>query len=98
MVGSWSDISERKRAEEAAAAAQARIERLLASSPAVIYSFKASGDYAPTFISQNVKDLLGYDREEYLKSPDFWRSRVHPGDLPRIEKDYARLFEEGRLC
>ena len=97
VVGSWSDISERKRAEEAVAAAQARVEHLLASSPAVIYSFKATGDYAPTFISQNVKDLLGYDREEYLDSPDFWRSRVHPEDSPRILRDYARLFEEGRL-
>jgi adenylate cyclase len=28
VVGSWSDISERKRAEEALAAAQARIEHL----------------------------------------------------------------------
>jgi adenylate cyclase len=98
VVGSWSDISERKRAEEATAAAQVRIERLLASSPAVIYSYKATGDYAPTFISQNVKDLLGYDRDEYLNSPDFWRSRVHSGDLSRIEKDYARLFDEGRLA
>ena len=59
MVGSWSDITERKRAEEAVVAARERIEHLLASSPAVIYSFKATGDYAPTFISQNVKDLLG---------------------------------------
>ena len=44
VVGSWSDISERKRAEEEIAAARARIEHLLASSPAVIYSFKATGD------------------------------------------------------
>jgi adenylate cyclase len=98
VVGSWSDITERKRAEEAVAAARARVEHLLASSPAVIYSFNATGDYAPTFISQNVKELLGYDREEYLDSPDFWRARVHPEDLSRIEKDYARLFEEGRLA
>ena len=97
VIGSWSDVSERKRAEEAAAAARDRVEHLLARSPAVIYSFKATGDYAPTFISQNVKELLGYEREEYLESPDFWRSRVHPEDLPRIEKGYARLFEEGRL-
>jgi len=48
--------------------------------------------------SQNVKDLLGYEREEYLESPYFWRSRVHREDLPRVEKDYARLFEEGRLA
>ena len=98
VVGSWSDITERKRAEEAAMAAQLRVEHLLASSPAVIYSFKATGDYAPTFISRNVKDLLGYEREEYLESPDFWRSRVHPGDLSRVEKGYGRLFEEGHLA
>jgi adenylate cyclase len=97
VVGSWSDITERKRAEEAAAAARDRVEHLLASSPAVIYSFKATGDYAPTFISQNVKDLLGYDREEYLESPDFWRSRLHPEDSLRILNDYPRLLEEGRL-
>jgi adenylate cyclase len=98
IVGSWSDITDRKRAEEAAAEAQDRVSYLLTCVPAVIYSFKATGDFWPTFISPNIKDLLGYEREEYLKSPDFWRSRVHPGDLPRIEKDYARLFEEGRIA
>jgi len=97
VAGSWSDISERKQAEEAVAAARERIEHLLASSPAVIYSFRATGDYAPTFISQNVKDLLGYDRDEYLNSPDFWKSRVHPQDSPRILRAYSRLFEEERL-
>lgn len=98
VVGSWSDVTDRKRAEEAAAAAQQRIEHLLATSPAVIYSFRATGDYGPTFISRNVKELLGYEREDYLQSPDFWRSRVHPVDLARIEKGYARLFEEGHLA
>jgi adenylate cyclase len=97
IVGSWSDISERKRAEAEVAAARARIEHLLASSPAVIYSFKATGDYAPTFISQNVKQLLGYDREEYLNSSNFWESRIHPQDSPRILRAYSRLFEEDRL-
>jgi len=97
VIGSWSDVTTRKEAEDAAAASHIRVEHLLARSPAVIYAFKASGDYGPTFISQNIKELLGYEREEYLASPDFWRSRVHPGDLARIEKGYARLFEEGHL-
>ena len=97
VVGSWSDITERKRAEEALAVARDRVEHLLASSPAVIYSFKTTGDFAPTFISQNVKDLLGYEREEYLGSPDFWETRVHPKDGPRIFKAYSRLLEEERL-
>ena len=97
VAGSWSDITERKYAEEAAKAARERIEHLLSSSPAVIYSFNATGDYAPTFISQNVKGLLGYERDEYLNSQDFWESRIHPEDRPRILKAYSRLFEEGRL-
>lgn len=97
VIGSWSDVTRRKQAEEAAAAANDRVHHLLARSPAVIYAFEASGDYRPTFISQNIKELLGYEREEYLESPDFWRSRVHPADLARIEKGYTRLFEEGHL-
>jgi adenylate cyclase len=97
VAGSWSDITERKCAEEAARAASERIEHLLSSSPAVIYSFNATGDYAPTFISQNIKELLGYEREEYLTNPDFWQSRLHPDDRPRILNAYSRLFEEGRL-
>jgi adenylate cyclase len=97
VIGSWSDVTQRKEAEEAIAAANIRIQHLLARSPAVIYAFQASGDYRPTFISQNIKELLGYEPEEYLESPDFWRSRVHPADLVRIEKGYTRLFEEGHL-
>ena len=97
IVGSWSDISERKEAEAAVAAARERIEHLLTSSPAVIYSFRATGDFAPTFISQNITELLGYDRSDYLDTPDFWRSRIHPQDSPRILRAYSRLFEEERL-
>ncbi|NIP48741.1 MAG: PAS domain-containing protein, partial [Gammaproteobacteria bacterium] len=54
VVGSWSDISERKAAEAAAAAAQARINHVLASSPAVLYSFEAIGSNNPIFVSENL--------------------------------------------
>ena len=91
VVGSWSDVTERKLAEQEAEAARERIDRLLATSPAVIYSFKARDDFAPTFISRNVKDLLGYDREEYLASPDFWQSRIHPDDHERVLAEFERL-------
>jgi len=87
IVGSWSDITARKAAEEAKAAAHARLSQLLSSSPAVIYSYRATGDFAPTFVSQNITDWLGYEPREYLENADFWRSRVHPGDLSRIEKE-----------
>ena len=69
---------------------------MLHSAPAVVYSFAATGDFTPTFVSENIKRVLGYEPDEYLKDSDFWRSRVHPEDLPAVEKAQNKLFEEGR--
>ena len=95
VVGSWSDISERKKLEDAEIAAQTRLRHLLSSLPAVIYSFNAVGDFAPTFVSENIKKVLGYEQSDYLEDPGFWRDRVHPDDLARVEAEVSRLFRNG---
>ncbi len=69
---------------------------MLHSAPAVVYSFRADGDYAPTFVSDNIKRVLGYEPDEYLTQPDFWRSRVHQEDLEAVESSEAELFAKGR--
>jgi adenylate cyclase len=85
----------RRRLKEAQEAAQERLARLLSSSPAVIYSFKAFGDYAPTFVSENIRGVFGYTPAEYLQDPSFWRERVHPDDLARVEKVVSTFFQNG---
>jgi hypothetical protein len=62
----------------------------------VIYSYKATGDFAPTFVSENIKDWLGYEPHEYLEDPDFWRTRVHPDELAAVEAESIQLFKKGR--
>ena len=52
--------------EEVRTAARERLARLLSSSPAVIYSFNATGDYAPTVVSENIQQTFGYETKEYL--------------------------------
>jgi len=84
VVGSWSNITARKQAEQARMP-RARFDLLLHGAPAVVYSFEAGGNYAPTFVSDNIKRVLGYEPDQYLKDPEFWRSRVHPEDLPGVE-------------
>jgi PAS domain S-box-containing protein len=96
VIGSWSDITARKQVEEAAAAARERLSTLLATVPAVIYSFKARDDFAPTFISENIKRVFGYHSDEYLENADFWRHRVHPADLNAVEAEQGKLFKTGR--
>jgi adenylate cyclase len=82
-------------AEPALVAADERTIHLLNSSPAVLYSFEASGTNSPTFISDNVRALFGYEPREYLEGPNFWLDRVHPDDISRVLTDFGRLFEVG---
>ena len=63
----------------------------------MIYSYKATGDFAPTFVSENIKDWLGYEPREYLENPDFWRSRVHPDELATIEAEWAHPLQPPHL-
>ena len=55
IVGSWTDITERKEAEAAREEARSRLTLLLGAAPSVIYSFCASGDFAPTFVSDQYR-------------------------------------------
>ena len=68
---------------------------LLAASPAIIYSFEAKEDYLPTFVSDNIKKMFGYEPSEYLEDPRFMPSHIHPDDIRRIDKEWSHLFKEG---
>ncbi|MCK5433103.1 MAG: PAS domain-containing protein, partial [Gammaproteobacteria bacterium] len=73
-----------------------RLIYLLAASPAIIYSFEAKGNYHPTFISENIKKMFGYEPREYLEDPRFMPSHIHPEDIRRIDKEWSHLFRVGR--
>jgi two-component system sensor histidine kinase/response regulator len=95
IVGSWSDVTARKEAEAEREAARSQLALLLGAAPSVIYSFKASGDFSPTFVSANIRNMLGYRPDEYLQHADFWRSHVHPEDLAEVEAKQTELFTAG---
>ena len=95
IVGSWTDITARKEAEAAKDVARKRLDLLLGAAPVVVYSFAAIGDFAPTFVSASIQQMLGYRPDEYLKDADFWRVHVHPDDLPDVEAKQVELFRTG---
>ncbi len=84
-----------KRDHERLLVVKARLEHLLNTSPAMIYSFKASGDYAATFASNNIRSQLGHDPEEFMKDPQFWTIHIHPEDLQRVLDELGLLFKNG---
>ncbi len=64
---------------------RARLAQILAASPAVIYAYRlppeGSGKEGyPVFLSERVKDLLGYEPGELLGEPGWATKNVHPED------------------
>jgi PAS domain S-box-containing protein len=90
------DVNERVHAELESVKNKARLEYLLSSSPAVIYSAKPSGNYAATFISPNIETVTGYSPEDFTADPDFWTKNVHPDDLESVLKGVPSIFEGGK--
>jgi PAS domain S-box-containing protein len=93
------DISHRKRAEAELQRLKERLQFLLASNPAVIFTAEALGDCAITYISDNVRAIVGYSPQECVADRYFWSNRVHPEDAVQFLGNVAAVSElENRTC
>lgn len=61
------------------------LRQLLAASPAIIYTTQASGDYRCTFVSENLRAIMGYSPEEMTTDPKTWADHLHPEDASGFE-------------
>ena len=84
-----------RKAEEELKKTKQRLQHVLTSSPAVIYSCNPSGDCATTFISNNVKIELGYEPREFTENRHFWIDRIHPDDVALVKAEFAKLVDQG---
>lgn len=92
FVAVHEDVTELKQAEQALLATTNRLNFLLNYSPVVIFSCKPDGDYEATFISENVKDVLGYESMAFLGDGEFWVHNLHPDDVERVLNGLANPF------
>ncbi|NOX87669.1 MAG: PAS domain S-box protein, partial [Calditrichaeota bacterium] len=91
------DITDRRRMEQELVETNKQLSRLLESSSAVIYTCKAYGNYEPTFISENVKNILGYESKDFLEHPKLWEEILHPEDKDRIFNEIKNAFNSGKV-
>jgi len=78
--------------------AKEKLEYVMASNPAVIYSSKPLpdlSDWVLVYVSDRVTSLLGYRPDEFVGNLDFWRKHVHPDDLQACSKVVHELWESG---
>ena len=91
------DISYRKRAEMELHQLKERLQFLLASNPAVIFTAAPTGDFCTTYISDNVKAIVGSEPQEVLADYNFWLSRIHPEERRQFIVNFSAL-SEGKNC
>ena len=87
--------SERKAIAKELKGTRQRLQYLLAVSPAIIYTTKASGDYACTFVSENLRAIMGYGPQEMTTDPKGWPDHLHPDDAPRAFGEMLPLIGRG---
>lgn len=101
IVGSvvtFLDITERKRLEEQFRQAKQRLEHVVASSPAVLYTLAVEGHALRlTWISENVRQMMGYPLEQVLEA-DWWHAHLHPEESGRILAEILEVLQSGFLA
>jgi PAS domain S-box-containing protein len=87
------ELERRKREVEILSETQSRLQHLLSYSPVVLYSRKPAGDWPTTFVSENVRSILGWEPWEFISEPNFWNDHIHPEDRSMIFTKNFGVFE-----
>jgi len=100
------ELAERERAQEENArllvevlGERQRLDEIIASVPGLVWEAWGRPDNADqktNFISNHVERMLGYSVQQWLSTPNFWLTIVHPEDRERAAREAAEFFTTGK--
>ncbi len=100
LLGVFTDITQRKRAEAALIESEARVQTILNNVHDVVWSMRYP-DFQPLFISASVRNLYGRSTEAFFQDPGLWMGLVHPDDRwmnPQLKNDLEEKGYAYREC
>ncbi|MEQ9671334.1 PAS domain S-box protein [Coleofasciculus sp. G2-EDA-02] len=87
LIGTSLNISDRKQVELQFKENQRFIEKIINTSPQLLYLFEPTAG-TDLYINQQSLDILGYTPEEIIcRGMEFFLDVLHPDDLPLIERN-----------
>ncbi|HUV01331.1 MAG TPA: PAS domain S-box protein [Bacteroidales bacterium] len=105
------DITDRKAAEEALQKSEERYRSFVKKFKGIAYLSKM--DWKPIFFHGTVKDITGYEEDEFIAGNPRWDQIIHPEDLPNIftederklhtipnysyEREYRIVLKDGKV-
>ncbi len=85
------DVTERLRAERELL----RERQLFTRGPCVVFRWVAQAGWPVEYVSANVKQVFGYDRDDWLSGRVRYASVVHAEDLDRVTSEVQQHSESG---
>ncbi|MDI1310335.1 MAG: PAS domain-containing protein [Methylotenera sp.] len=61
-----------------------RIDQIMNSMPIIFFARTPMPEYAATFVSKNINQLFGYDRDNFMAHSGFWHAHIHENDLAQV--------------
>jgi PAS domain S-box-containing protein len=84
------EIAERKQAEESLRYAN----DIIVKSPVVAFLWKNAEGWPVEYASENVKQIFGWTREDFVSGAIAYSSIVHPEDMPRVAKEVSQASSD----
>ncbi|GGM90938.1 hypothetical protein GCM10010967_24990 [Dyadobacter beijingensis] len=110
IYGVIQDIHNRKMVEQELLQSHRQFESLIQTVDGIFWEADAS-TFQFSFVSDQVRSILGYSPEEWLGDPDFWQKHIYPDDREQAVRfchretqemrnhtfDYRMIARDGRL-
>jgi two-component system cell cycle sensor histidine kinase/response regulator CckA len=94
LEGFISDISERRKAEEALRQSEERYRLALQATQEIMYDWEVPNN--TIFWNPNFTNVLGYAPEE-MGTVERWVSQLHPEDAARVKRELAAAIDYGEV-
>ncbi len=92
--GTVENITSRKEMEIKQKEAETLYRTLVEQTSIVAYRDAPDVSAPALYISPQIETLLGYTASEWLSDPFFWKTRVHPQDLPMVLADVEHYLSK----
>lgn len=97
LLGSHTDITERKQAEETLFESEARLRTLVSNIPGAIYRCAVDKEWTMSYLSEAIFDIVGYPAAEFIGNHTrSYASVIHPDDRRLVEEATGASLRECR--